>query len=215
MLWHVGLIKKGSEPEKNLDRVFESLEIAKVLSMDIPVALVIELPKRGVTSNRPHPDFSDLLLCFPCSSCVHVYLYSLRDGKFQFKDLGKYSDGEEYCGKDEEVRQYKYAVRLTPFTYRMPEQALATIQFRFQIQQVGHNVVEITVGLSDTEREKEWIAVNYYDCSSDYWYNRGAGMQHIVTLERKQTTKGFVWKPTEEKPDIKELPFIQGYMTKD
>jgi len=215
MLWEIKMIEKGTLPEKGIDRFFDSLEIAKVLSMDIPVALVVELPRRGATFERPTPDFADVLLCFPCHSCVHAYRYSLKDGRFQFKDLGKYGDGEEFSKvKDEMIKEYKYVVSLGPFLHHIPSKT-GIVKFRFQVSNVGFDVVEVTIFFDDNQRENEWVNIDYYDGSNegDYW--RGERKQHIVKLVRKNTKNGYVWEPIEEKPDIEELPFVRGYMTEE
>jgi len=215
MVWEIEMSDKGALPERGVDRFFDSLEMAKVLSMDIPVALVVELPRRGTTFERPTPDFADVILCFPCPSCVHTYLYSLKDGMFQFKDLGKYGDGEEFSKiKDEMVKEYKYVVSLKPFLHHI-ENKTGIVKFRFQVSDVGFDVVEITIFFDDDHRENEWVSIDYYEGSNegDYW--RGEGKKHIAKLVRKNTKNGYVWEPIEEKPDIEELPFVRGYMTKE
>jgi len=212
MLWEIEMIGRGARPEKGIDKFFDSLEIAKVLSMDIPVALVIELPKRG--SDPFLNDFSDILLCFPCSSCVHGYLYSIKDRRAQFKDLGKYGDGEEFYGKDEAVKRYQYVVSLGPFLHG-PAKKSGIVQFRFQIQRVGFDVVEITISVDDDNRENEWVNIDYYGGTNEGDYYREEGKQHIAKLVRKNTENGFVWEPIEEKPEIKELPFVRGYMAEE
>lgn len=213
MLWEIGLVERLAAPERGIYRIFESKEIAKVLAMDIPVCLIVELPKRGIDPSG-FRDFSDVLLCFPCSSCIHAYLYSLKNGQWQFKDLGKYGDGEEFYGKDETVKRYRYVVSLKPFLHGT-EKEVATIQFRFQIQRVGFDLVEITIGMNDDEREKEWVNIDYYDGANEGDYIRGEGKQHVAKLVRKNTKNGFVWEPLEEKPEVKELPFIRGYMSEE
>jgi len=226
-LWPVEIIEKILRPERGIDRFFDSLEIVKVLSMDIPVALVVELPRRGRTFERPIPDFADIILCFPCHSCVHAYLYSVKDGryqfkdlsvkdeKYQFKDLGKYGDGEEYSKvKDEMVKEYKYVVSLKPFLHHIGNKT-GIVKFRFQVSDVGFDVIEITIFFDDGHRENEWVNIDYCEGSneSDYW--SGEGRQNIAKLMRRNTKNGFVWEPTEEKPEIEELPFIRGYMSQE
>jgi hypothetical protein len=210
-MWEIEMADKGAIGETN--KFLDSIEVAKVLSMDIPVALVVELPKREIISIGPTvSDFSDIILCFPCFSCVHAYLYSVRDGEYRFKDLGKYGDGEKYSErKDKMVKEYKYVVSLRPFLIDIKNKT-GIAKFRIQVSNVGFDVVEITIFIDDDHREREWISVDYYEGAneSDYW--EGKRKQHIAKLVRKDTQNGFVWEPIEKKPEIEELPFIRGYM---
>lgn len=209
MLWSVGLTEKGEDKNKGIDKFLESTEIAKVLSMGIPVCLVVQLPFTGGSE-----DNSDILLCFPCNDCVHAYIYTMENHRAEFTDLGKFGDGEESWGvKDEEIKRYQYVVSLGPFLYHLQKTSYV-VQFRFQIQRVGHNVVEITVG-RDEKGEPQWVEINYYDCANQYWYSRGEGKQLIAKLVKKETKDRYIWIPMEEKPKIHELPFIQGYMTEE
>jgi hypothetical protein len=214
-LWPVEIIEKGLRPERGIDRFFDSLEIVKVLSMDIPVALVVELPRRGRTFETPIPDFADIILCFPCHSCVHAYLYSVKDGKYHFKDLGKYGNGEEHSKvKDKMIKEYKYVVSLRPFLHHI-ENKTGIVKFRFQISDIGFDVIEITIFFDDDNRENEWVNIDYCEGSneSDYW--SGEGRKHIAKLVRKNTKNGYVWESVEEKPEIDELPFVRGYMSQE
>jgi len=209
MLWPIGLIEKGEDKNKGVDKFFESLELAKVLSMEIPACLIVQLPRAGGTE-----DNSDVLLCFPCNDCVHAYIYTMENHRANFIDLGKFGDGEKSWGiKDEKIKRYQYVVSLGPFLYHLPKTQYV-VQFRFQIQRIGHNVLEITAG-RDEKGDPRWVEINYYDRTNEYWYSRGEGKQQIAKLVKKETKDGYIWIPTEEKSKIHELPFIQGYMTEE
>jgi len=214
MLWDIGLTEKGEDSQRGIDKVFDSIEIAKVLSMKIPVCLVLQLSKQGGSE-----DSSDALLCFPCNDCVHAYIYNIENSRHEFTDLGKFGDGEkDWDVKDENIKRYQYVVGLNPFLHNLAKNSYK-VQFRFQIQRVGFTVLEITVE-KDESKQKDLLSIDFYDCANEFHYSRGEGKQRIAILSRKETQNGFVWAPTfivptKQRNKNYQLPFIQGYMNQE
>ena len=133
---------------------YEIEEIIRALCMDIPVALVLRLP-------RTYEDigYTDILIYFPESSHIIIYDCNRYGYKYNIKKIIEIDDWQE---ESELIKKYQYAIQLSPFLQPNKE---GTYSYFIPIATVGERILEIRLKYLDDDREKEWLEIWYYDDS--------------------------------------------------
>lgn len=205
------------DKEKN-EIHYVSGEVARVLSMTVPVAVVLQLPRH---SNPPFGQAStDLLLYFPTSSQVSVFEETVNDPRRTQKgcDIRYYGTFDAFPtdGKPRVklVTKYRYVLDFMPFLvlHGAPCPSKSKAIFKIECGDVGVSGIEVVVNYDNENREKESIELVWYDGGNESTAER----KHIATWypSRSKDRSILTWatKPNEGAPWAEQLAWIKGYM---
>jgi hypothetical protein len=219
-----------------------SHELRRPLDMDIPAAVVINLPRTG-------PQFmqasTDILLYFPKRGQTIIYDSTYNDRRRNIKglDIRSYGTFDSYLeeGKPREahIKRYQYSVEFMPYLKLhggdCPDKCLCA----FHIYCDCSTYVELLINYDNDIRENETITLNWVENSSTKdvvkvatWYPERAVTKddHILTWNTTKPTLVNAQEPRVEAvlhametmplkpymyPPAKNVPHIRGYHRED
>lgn len=192
-------------------------EIRRVLSMDIPAAVVVNLPSLG---GAFLPSKTNLLLYFPELYSVMIYEYNCLRGRIEYKYLGRY--GDEPDKPKELPDRYQYTVECIPFlTANSDGRNKGNTIFSYFIHcaGVGSRSVEIRLLYTDTDRNREWIKLYWHDDT----LHRSEGEliakwnQKLHRDNENESNSYLIWKTRRGKrlKEEESVPHIRGYHSEE
>lgn len=217
-------------------------EISRVLSMGLPAAVVVKLPRMGRQVFLESS--TDLLLYFPMPNQVRIFEYTIGDTRRhnQGCDIRYYGtyDASPEDGKPRKATcaRYNYVVELMPFltlhSAKCPDKTETSI-----IIEHGYSngtQLEMFIAYDNDNREKESIELRWHS-GYNYpvkrvatWFPDMSPDNSILTwattdqdIDEKDTRLDSFFKSIGVKnqkaiggtPWAKRLPFIRGYMSED
>lgn len=187
---------------------YVSDEVESVLARDIPVAVVIQLP-RHLQSDPFSRAFTDLLLYFPCSGRVMVFEYTLSHRC----DIKYCADIAVIPHEDIVVENYKYAAEISPFLILhgapCPDQTWA----HFKLPCGLGATVDISIRYDDRQRENESLEIVWKEHSSVGFTTLTTRSLGIWTPVRTESM--LIWKCNRGLPFLSKLYGIKGYFSED
>lgn len=200
--------------------------------MDLPVAVVISLPKIGSFSPLSHRSFTDILLYFPMPGQVMVFDYTIGDLRRVNKgaDIKYYGTFDvdpktsklnvpgriagiaidhgidiEHTPRKTKIKRYNYTVELSPFLTLHGAPCPNIVDAYFVINAMYSSKLIIKIDYNDNNRELEKITLFF------------GGLFEKKTIA--------VWQPNRSNYDdieiytwdsssgysVRELPMIRGY----
>jgi hypothetical protein len=186
-----------------------SEEIARILEMGIPAAIVVQLPRRG-TGLAFNQAYTDILLYFPRRSQVIVYDATYNDPRraigLDMRSYGSYSGYTSLDGtKEPEVKRYQYAVEFSPFLHlhsgNCPDKCLCA----FHIKCDTMDYVELLITYDHEGRSNETVTVNWCEDGSPTKITKVATWHHDLDSESKILT----WNTS---PPVKSDPRVDAVL---
>jgi hypothetical protein len=192
--------------------IYKSNEVLRTLSMDLPVAVVVHLPRSGLG----HGEGTDILLYFPQDGQAVIFDYTIGDAGLvkwfrPVRDAFPLVSGEtRKCS----VKEYKYAVELCPFLILHHAPCPNKIIASFMIDcnsSAGVSGIEIRITYDNDHRENEKVEL--------YWYDGGnestADFTKIAEWTPQRTEKSLTWHSDQGVPFVSKLFGIRGYFTEE
>jgi hypothetical protein len=193
---------------------YNSLEVQRVLSMCLPIAVVVKLPRMMETVETGQV-FTDLLLYFPADGQVIIFDYTIAklcEIKFYAtKDAFPNSNGTQ---RKVVINDYKYAVELTPFAIlhssQCPNVAIGSFMIHCNAT-AGVSGIEIRCHYNDRERDKEFVELFWFDGGNESTLE----FKKIAEWKPIRENKTLLWESKQGSPFISELYHIDEYFAED
>lgn len=146
------MVRNAIFNERKDGKTFDCEEVSRVLSMDIPVALILEMP-----SIRSDWGSSHILIYFPQSSNAIIYDTMKKLNKFSIK---KIADINYYNEPRDPIKEYQYVISLAPF---LKPQRSGIYRYIIDFSICGSKYLEIVVYYKEDDRNDEKLEIWHYN----------------------------------------------------